>query len=81
MTADRDLRIDALTLDMTARLRPYCSGWPQDYFERMVRRLAEITVKYEGSVSGGVYDRRSTDRLVAEMRKVLEQSEHLRDEG
>jgi hypothetical protein len=59
---------------MGARLRLVCADWPDDEFDPMVRQLAEITLKYEGRATSGMYDRRATDRLVAELRSALEES-------
>lgn len=74
MTQDETFRLETLIAHMTPRLRPICAEWPEETFNAMVRRLAEITLKYEGNATGGQYDRRSTDRLVAELKGALEHS-------
>lgn len=68
----------ALTAAMTARLRPLCSDWPEDLFNAMIERLTDITIRYEGR-NAVMYDRRSTDLLVSELKAVLERSESARD--
>jgi hypothetical protein len=64
--------------ELAARLRPICAEWPQELFNEMVERLAEITLKYDRSFSA-TYDRRSTERLVAELRAALERSRATRE--
>jgi hypothetical protein len=80
VTPENPVRVDALVETMAARLRPLCADWPEDAFNEMVRSLAEITVKYEGVATGGVYDRRTTDRLVEEMRATLLRSVAVREQ-
>jgi hypothetical protein len=70
----------ALATAISARLRPLCSDWPEDLFSAMVERLTEITMKYEGR-GAAMYDRRSTEMLVNELKAVLERSENSRDSG
>ena len=67
---------------MTARLRPLCADWPEDLFNAMIDRLTDITLRYEGRDTA-MYDRRSTDLLVSELKAVLEKSETARkaDDG
>jgi hypothetical protein len=66
----------ALIASMHTRLRPLCAEWPEPAFQEMVERLADITLRYEGVLPlGSSYDRRTTDRLIAEMRHLLERSE------
>lgn len=66
--------------DIADRLRPLCVGWPEESFNEMVRGLAAVTLKYEGHATTGTYDRRSTDRLVAELKDALERSMRSRAE-
>lgn len=61
--------------DMAIRLRPVCADWPDDLFNTMIERLADVTLKFEGTSSPSTYDRRSTDRLVDELREALERNE------
>ena len=65
---------DALAAAIRQRLAPLCTDWPLDAFEAMVERLTAITLKYQGISSAEVYDRRSTDRIIDELRDVLERS-------
>jgi hypothetical protein len=67
-----------IAADIALRLRRVCGNWPDDLFNEMVQRLADITVRYDGVTTPSTYDRRTTDRLVAELREALErsQSEH-----
>jgi hypothetical protein len=81
MTKDEKRRLDALVEGLTIRLRPVCANWPEPMFQEMVRQLAEITVKYEGHDGLAEYDRRGTDRLVSDMRNLLERSQNQRDSG
>jgi hypothetical protein len=75
MPTEDTARVDELVATMSARLRPLCADWPERVFHEMVTRLARITIRYEGSVTTGVYDRRRTERLVEEMRAMIEKSE------
>jgi hypothetical protein len=72
---DDDVRIAAIRDSISARLRPVCEHWPNELFDEMVIGLAQITVKYEGTVTAGTYDRRTTDRLVADLKAALERNE------
>jgi hypothetical protein len=75
MSDEISIRIAALRAEISNRLRPVCGHWPSEVFDEMVRHLAALTIKYDGQVSTGMYDRRKTDRLVAEMKELLERSE------
>ena len=79
MTSDRTLRLQVLVTTIAERLRPLCADWSNEVFDDMVRRLAEVTLKYEGVSSPGSYDRRVTDRLVEELKTALDASEAARD--
>jgi hypothetical protein len=74
MTAEEQRRFDALVDNLRSRLRPVCDTWPDGLFEEMIRQLADITVKYEMEEGIRVYDRRGTDRLVADMKELLEKN-------
>ena len=78
---NEDQRLDALIESLRLRLRPVCDNWPEPMFEEMIRQLAEITVKYELDDGLRVYDRRGTDRLVADMKELLERNQRHRAEG
>lgn len=71
---DTQHRQQALIASMTDRLRPLCQEWPEEEFKSMVEQLAAITLKYEGQSTVGTYDRRTTDRLLAELKESLEHS-------
>ena len=68
---------DQLIAEIEQRLRPLCADWPPGVFARMVREMVEVRLKYEGKLPLGDYDRRSSDRLIADLRKGIED----RDEG
>jgi hypothetical protein len=63
-----------IVAELTARLRPVCTQWPHELFTAMVERLADITLKYDRGFATPSYDRRSTERLVADLRSALERS-------
>lgn len=77
---DPGVRRAAIVHDLSIRLRPVCADWPNELFESMIEGLAEVTMKYEGTASPSTYDRRTTDRLVADLKAALERSEHARDD-
>lgn len=66
----------AMVADLTRRLRPVCENWPDAVFTEMVERLADITVKYD--IAGPTYDRRTTERLMDDLKATLAQSESAR---
>ena len=68
-------RLETLKAELRARLGPVCESWPDDLFESMVQRLAELTDKYNGSASPSIYDRRATERLAAEKRTAMDRSD------
>ena len=80
MTPEEQRRFDRLVDNLRQRLRPVCDSWPEPQFERMIRQLAGITVKYEVREGIRVYDRRGTDRLVADMKALLARNERLRSD-
>lgn len=45
----------------------------------MVERLADITMKYDVQAIASAYDRRSTDRLIDDLKAALIRSESRRD--
>lgn len=65
-----------MVADLTRRLRPVCENWPDAVFTEMVERLADITVKYD--IAGPTYDRRTTERLMDDLKATLAQSESAR---
>ena len=72
---------DALVDAIRQRLGPLCADWPGDLFDSMVTQLADITLKYQGIASPSVYDRRTSDRLIDDLRAALERSKELRGDG
>jgi len=65
-----------MVADLTRRLRPVCENWPDAVFTEMVERLADITLKYDIAVP--TYDRRTTERVIDDLKSVLAQSESVR---
>ena len=63
---------DQLIAEIEQRLRPLCADWPPDVFARMVQEMVEVRLKYEGKLPLGEYDRRSSERLIADLRKGIE---------
>ena len=79
---DQDLRLNEIIDSLRIRLRPVCADWPEDMFEEVVRELAAITLKYEGSATPSLYDRRRTERLVADLKEIIGRNQKVReDEG
>ena len=70
----------ALVAALTERLRRICSDWPDSEFNALVGQIADITLKYEGRTTVGTYDRRSAEKLVAELKAALERSQSRRGE-
>ena len=76
---DTSTRRNLLIAELTARLRPTCAEWHDDLFAAMVERLADITMKYDVQAIASTYDRRSTDRLIDDLKAALTRSESRRD--
>lgn len=79
MTRDPNARLSEIIDSLRIRLRPVCADWPEDMFDEVVRELASITLKYEGSATPSLYDRRRTDRLVADLKEVIGRNEKARE--
>lgn len=77
--ARSETRRAELIRELRERLAPACRDWPAELFASMVEGLADITLKYERSSATSVYDRRTTDRLVEDLRDALSRSEQARD--
>jgi hypothetical protein len=77
MVQKDDVRLTEIRREIAARLRSVCAGWPDEVFNEMVDRLAYITVRYDG-LATDTYDRRTTDRLVADLKSMIERSESAR---
>lgn len=71
---DLEARRAALIQSLRTRLAAVCAGWPPELFTSMVEGLADITVRYDTRTSTTLYDRRSTDRLVADMKEAIERN-------
>lgn len=78
-TVDATTRRAAIVRDLELRLGPACSEWPKELFTSMIEGLADITLRYEGQSSASSYDRRTTDRLVADLKAALTRNEEGRD--
>jgi hypothetical protein len=81
LTKEEQRRFDVLVDNLRTRLRPVCENWPEPLFEEMIRQLADITVKYEVDEGIRVYDRRGTDRLVADMKELLDRNQRHRGDS
>jgi hypothetical protein len=79
MTTDGDPLV-AMKADIAARLRGVCADWPDDLFETMVERLASVTLKYQSESALPGYDRRTTERLLSDLKAALARSEDMRRE-
>lgn len=77
--ASKETRRQELIRELRERLGPACREWPAELFDSMVEGLADITLKYERSSATSFYDRRTTDRLVEDLRDALDRSEEARD--
>jgi hypothetical protein len=67
-----------LVAELSRRLRPVCMEFSQKDFDEMIEQLADITLKYDRS-GGLMYDRRNTDRLIADLRDALERNKAARE--
>ena len=77
MTTDDDSLV-AMKADIAARLRSVCADWPSDLFETMVERLASVTLKYQSESAVPGYDRRTSERLLSDLKAALARSEDMR---
>ena len=77
MTTDDD-PLAAMKEDIATRLRGVCADWPSDLFETMVERLATVTLKYQSESAVPGYDRRTTERLLSDLKAALARSEDMR---
>jgi len=66
---------EALVRALAGRLRPVCMSWPPELFDTMIRKLANITLKYDyhQAMSTHLATAEST-KLLAELRAALERS-------
>jgi hypothetical protein len=71
-------RLEELRAEIAGRLEPVCRDWPTEMFDEMVRGLAALTLKYEHSAAPGAYDRRTTDRLIDEMKALAQRNAEVR---
>jgi hypothetical protein len=75
-------RLAELKARVTARLQPVCAGWPEERFRALVESVALITLKYEligAAPPGEKYDRRTTERLIADLKKIARRSAEVRE--
>jgi hypothetical protein len=79
MTTTDDDSLAAMKQDIAARLRGVCADWPNDLFETMVERLASVTLKYQSETAVPGYDRRTTERLLSDLKAALARSEDVRN--
>ena len=77
--ADPEERLRRKKAELRERLGATCAQWPTSLFEEMLDELARITLKFDGSASVSIYDRRSTDRLIGELKSALDKSSARRD--
>ena len=75
MSGESEVRLDALKGQLRARLRGVCAHWPDEQFEALIDQVANITYKYDRAMPAGSYDRRSTDRLIEDLKDALARSE------
>ena len=66
---------DALIIAIAGRLRSVCAHWPESKFSEMVERIADITLRYQGRDTGGVYNPSATEALLDELKVSLARSE------
>jgi len=85
MAQQNSARLHSIRADLETRLRRVCAGWPASEFEAMLDRLAEVTLRYERIAADELsaqlpplYDRRSTDRILADLREALDRNEAAR---
>ena len=85
MAQQNSARLHAIRADLETRLRRVCAGWPASEFEAMLDRLAEVTLRYEGVAADELsarlpllYDRRATDRIIADLKETLERNQTAR---
>jgi hypothetical protein len=71
---------EAIVADLIRRLRPVCADWSEQEFTEMVEHLADITWKYQTRLFVETYDRRSTERLLDELKSALAESRAKRGE-
>ena len=68
-----------LRAEIAQRLKPVCEQWPPDLFDGMVDGLAKVTLKYEHADPTSVADRRTTDRIIGDLKHALERSAKTRE--
>ena len=75
--SDEEVRRRAFKAQIRERLEHVCAEWPPDLFETLVERVADISLKYD---SRGMpsYDRRTTERMIADLKDLAEKSAELR---
>lgn len=76
---DPEERLRRKKAELRERLGPTCAQWPPQLFDEMLDELAKVTLKFDGIASVSIYDRRSTDRLVDELKSALDKSSARRE--
>jgi len=78
VTTEQQSHLNEVRAEIRARLQPICAEWPAELFESMVEHLAAVTIKYERQGSASPYDRRGTERLIADLKATLDRNEAAR---
>jgi hypothetical protein len=71
-------RLAEVRKEIAARLEPFCAGWPPERFDLLVNSVTAITMKYDVS-DRLMYDRRTTDRLIEDLKDLTRRLEESRD--
>lgn len=71
---DPDGRLRLKKDELRERLAAVCADWPPELFEEMLDELARITLRFDVEPLAPLYDRRSTDRLIDDLRATLDRS-------
>ena len=72
--ADPETRLRLKKAELRERLGATCAHWPTQLFDEMLDELARITLKFDGTASVSIYDRRSTDRVLDDLKSALDKS-------
>ena len=67
--------LQALKNAISDRLKGVCEGWPPERFDAMVDQIATITAKYEHGGGLATYDRRTTERMIGELKVLTRKNE------
>jgi hypothetical protein len=72
-------RLAEIRKQIADRLEPFCAGWPRERFDLLVDSVAGITLKYDVADPRLSYDRRTTDRLIDDLKELTRRVEESRD--